>query len=338
MNSSLPHSVTAYANTNIALVKYWGKRDAALNLPAAGSLSLTLAGLGSETSVRFAVDAGTPGGDQVIFEGRPAPERFAARVRGFLDLVRERAGLRLPAQVVTTNSVPTAAGLASSAAGFAALALAASRAAGLDMAPAELSELARRGSGSAARSIFGGFAEMSAGTRSDGRDAVASPLLDAGAWDLRLVVAITATGEKPIGSGQAMELTARTSPYYAGWVASVPADLEQARAAVQTRDLATLGAVAERSALRMHACAMAANPPILYWNAGTLAAIEAVRQLRAREVQAFFTIDAGPHVKVLCAAGDAPTVQAALDATPCVLRTMTLALGPGAHILKQVAP
>jgi diphosphomevalonate decarboxylase len=338
MTRPLPLSVTAYANTNIALVKYWGKRDAALNLPAAGSLSLTLADLGSETTVRFAADAGGPDGDRVVFQGQPAPDKFANRVRRFLDLVRDRAGLRLPADVTTTNTVPTAAGLASSAAGFAALALAASRAAGLDLSPAELSELARRGSGSAARSIFGGFAEMSAGTRPDGSDAVASPLLDAQAWDVRLVVAITAPGEKAIGSGQAMDITARTSPYYAGWVASVPKDLAEARAALLARDLATLGAIAERSALRMHACAMAAAPPILYWNAGTLAAIEAVRQLRARHVQAFFTIDAGPHVKVLCAATDAPAVQSALDATTGVLRTIPLTPGPGAHILKQVSP
>jgi len=191
----LPKSVTAHAGTNIALVKYWGKRDTALNLPAAGSLSLTLADLGSETTVRFATDAAdSDGRDRVLLSGKPADERFAGRVRKFLDLVRQRAGLELRAEVATENSVPTAAGLASSAAGFAALALAASRAAGLHLSSAELSELARRGSGSAARSIFGGFVEMSAGIRSDGGDAVAQPLLDPKAWDVRLCVAITAVG------------------------------------------------------------------------------------------------------------------------------------------------
>ena len=211
--TSLPTSVTARAGTNIALVKYWGKRDAALNLPAAGSLSLTLANLGSETTVRFAGDAGTSDGrDRVLFAGAPAEAKFAARVQRFLDLVRTRAGLRLPAEVATTNTVPTAAGLASSAAGFAALALAASRAAGLRLSPAELSELSRRGSGSAARSIFGGFAEMSAGTRTDGADAVAHGLLDEQSWDVRLCVAITAEGEKAVGSTAAMDRTALTSP------------------------------------------------------------------------------------------------------------------------------
>jgi diphosphomevalonate decarboxylase len=332
----LPKSVTAKAGTNIALVKYWGKRDAALNLPAAGSLSLTLANLGSETTVRFAKDAAaTDGRDRVLLSGKPADDKFAGRVRGFLDLVRDRAGIALPAEVATSNTVPTAAGLASSAAGFAALALAASRAAGLHLSQAELSELSRRGSGSAARSIFGGFCEMAAGSRADGSDAVAHPLLDEKAWDVRLCVAITATGEKAIGSTAAMDRTARTSPYYAAWLASVPVDLDAARAALAARDLVHLGEVAERSALRMHACAMAAEPHILYWNPGTLAAIATVTRLRHDGVPAYFTIDAGPHVKVLCAAPDAAKVEAALATTPAVMRVLQLAPGPGAHVTNE---
>ncbi len=332
----LPKSVTARAGTNIALVKYWGKRDAALNLPAAGSLSLTLANLGSETTVRFAADAGDGDGrDRVLFAGVAAEPTFAARVRRFLDLVRARAGIRLPAEVATANSVPTAAGLASSAAGFAALALAASRAAGLRLPLAELSALARRGSGSAARSIFGGFVEMSAGTRADGSDAVAHGLLDEAAWDVRLCVAITAEGEKAIGSTAAMERTALTSPYYQGWLNSVPVDLTEARTAIEARDLAALGAVAERSALRMHACALAADPHILYWNPATLAAMATVKGLRAGGISAYFTIDAGPHVKVLCRSVDASRVQDALAATPGVMRVLLLAPGQGAHILSE---
>lgn len=329
-------SITARAGTNIALVKYWGKRDAGLNLPAAGSLSLTLAELGSETQVRFAEEAADPDGlDRVVFDGRPAGPRFAGRVRRFLDLVRATAGLALPAEVVTSNSVPTAAGLASSAAGFAALALAAARAAGLELTPTQLSELARRGSGSAARSIFGGFVEMSAGLLADGSDAVAHPLADERSWDVRLCVAVTAEGPKAIGSTAAMELTAKTSPYYPAWLAAVPADLAAARDAVLARDLDRLGTVAERSATRMHACALAADPPILYWNPATLAALAAVKDLRARGTAAYFTVDAGPHVKVLCAAADAVRVATTLLATPGVVRVLTLAPGPGAYIVGE---
>jgi len=327
---------TAVAGTNIALVKYWGKRDAALNLPAAGSLSLTLADFGSETTVSFApAAAGADGRDRVLFGGEPAEPRFAARAQRFLDLVRDLARIDLPAEVVTRNTVPTAAGLASSAAGFAALALAASRAAGLDLPPTELSALARRGSGSAARSIFGGFVEMSAGTRADGSDAVAQQIADEKSWNIRLCVAITAAGEKAIGSTAAMDATARTSPYYPAWLASVPADLDEARAAVRQRDLDRLGTVAERSATRMHACALAADPHILYWNPATLAALATVRELRARGTEAYFTIDAGPHVKVLCAKTDATAVSAALAATPGVMQTLVLAPGPGARIVSE---
>jgi diphosphomevalonate decarboxylase len=321
-------AVTARAGTNIALVKYWGKRDRALNLPATGSLSLTLAGLGSRTTVRFGGDQ-----DRVLLDGAPAPAPFAARVSAFLDLVRARAGLRLPAEVATRNSVPTAGGLASSASGFAALALAATRAAGLDLRPDELSALARRGSGSAARSIFGGFVEMAPGTRPDGADAHARPLVAPDAWDLRLVVAVTTRTAKAIGSTEAMERTAATSPYYPAWITATGADLVEARSALEARDLAALGPIAERSALRMHACALAADPPILYWNATTVAALRAVQALRAEGAAAYFTIDAGPHVKVLCPAGEAPAVAATLGAVAGVAETLVAAPGPGAEVV-----
>ena len=335
-SSNLPLSVTARAGTNIALVKYWGKRDPTLNLPAAGSLSLTLANLGSETTVAFAAEAGAAeAGDRITLDDAPAPARFVERVRRFLDLIRQTASVALPAKVATRNSVPTAAGLASSASGFAALALAASRAAGMKLALPELSAMARRGSGSAARSIFGGFVEMAAGEHSDGSDSYAKALLPAGAWDVRLVVAITAEGPKAIASGEAMELTAKTSPYYAGWLQTVPRDLATARAAVLAHDVTGLGRVAERSAMCMHACAMAADPPIVYWNGTTLAAMETVRRLRAAGTQAFFTVDAGPHVKVLCATRDAALVEPALAATPGVLRTLVLAAGPGAEVVRE---
>ena len=325
-------AATAVAGTNIALVKYWGKRDAPLNLPAAGSLSLTLDGLGTRTSVRFS-DA--LAADRLTLDGAEADARATARAARFLDRVRVRARLSARAEIASENSMPTASGLASSASGFAALAVAATRAAGLALAPAELSELARLGSGSAARSIFGGFVEMARGARADGRDAVAAPVAGGDGWpDVRLVVAVTSVAPKAIGSTEAMERTARTSPYYAPWIESVPGDLSEARAAVAARDLPRLGAVAERSALRMHASAMAADPGILYWTAPTLAAIETVRALRADGLPVFFTIDAGPHVKALCAAADAPAVADALLRTSGVLRTVVAAPGRGAEVVE----
>jgi diphosphomevalonate decarboxylase len=321
------------AGTNIALVKYWGKRDAALNLPAAGSLSLTLDAMGTRTSVRFS-DA--LAADRLVLNGADADARATGRASAFLDRIRTRARVTARAEIISENSVPTASGLASSASGFAALAVAAARAAGLDASPAELSELARLGSGSAARSIFGGFVEMAPGQRADGADAVAAPVNGGDSWgDVRLVVAVTSAGPKAVGSTDAMEHTARTSPYYAAWVASVPGDLADARAAVAARDLPRLGGVAERSAMRMHASAMAADPPVLYWTPATLAAMSAVRDLRGRGVAAFYTMDAGPHVKVLCAAADAPAVVNILSTTPGVLRTVVASPGPGATIVES---
>jgi diphosphomevalonate decarboxylase len=326
-------SCTAVAGTNIALVKYWGKRDVALNLPAAGSLSLTLDELGTRTTVRF--DAGLGPEDRIKLNGAEPDETTRARIVAFLDLVRDQARIGTPAEVATENTVPTAGGLASSASGFAALALAASRAAGLALAPAQLSALARRGSGSAARSIFGGFVEMRPGTLLDGTDAVAVPVPQGDGWSLCLVVAVTSEGKKAIGSTTAMELTARTSPFYEAWLQSIPRDLRDGLAAIAERDLARLGALSERNALRMHATAMAADPPILYWTAATMAALETVRVLRASGVPAYFTIDAGPHVKVLCQGDHASRVAAALDATPGVLRTLVATPGRGAYVLQE---
>jgi len=327
---------TAVAGTNIALVKYWGKRDAPLNLPATGSLSLTLDRLGTRTTVRFSAALDE---DRVTLNGAPADGPTATRVGALLDRVRARAAIAARAEVSSENSVPTAAGLASSASGFAALAVAAARAAGLALSHAALSELARLGSGSAARSIFGGFVEMAAGTRPDGSDAVAAPIEPLGAWldpwDVRLVVAVTSAGPKQLGSTEAMLHTERTSPYHAAFLAGVPGDISDARQAIAARDLAGLGAVAERSALRMHAAALAADPPIIYWNAATVGAMAAVRELRRRGVAAYFTIDAGPHVKVLCAAADAGAVAQALAEVPGVLRTVVAGPGPGARLIEQ---
>lgn len=323
---------TAEAGINVALIKYWGKRDAARNLPAVGSLSLTLDQPGTRTTVRF--DAAR-GADRFVLDG---VEVDATRVSRLLDAVRARAGLDHRAEVVSVNTVPTAAGLASSASGFAALGLAAWRAAGLPLPaavadgrderiPADLVDLVRRGSGSAPRSLLGGLVELDRDTGGVRR------LLPPGAWDLRLVIARTVAGPKEVGSREGMERCAATSPYYAAWVETHPADLEAARRAVAARDLAALGEVMEHSTLKMHACMMAARPPLLYWRAPTLAGIEVVGALRREGVGVWFTSDAGPHVKALCAAADAERVAAALRAVDGVTDVTVARPGPGARIV-----
>jgi diphosphomevalonate decarboxylase len=320
----------ARARANIALVKYWGKRDARLNLPVAGSLSLTLDRLHTTTGVAFDAAAAE---DAVLLDGRPAPAPFAARVTGFLDLVRERAGLRARARVETSNDFPTGAGLASSASGFAALALAATRAAGLDLRPAALSALARRGSGSAGRSIFGGLVLMRAGERADGEDACAEELLAPGAWDLRLVVAIAAHTAKAVSSSEGMRRTQATSRLYPAFVEGCRRDLAEAQAAIAARDLERLGEVAERSATELHASALAARPPLVYLAAATLAGLDAILALRREGVPAWFTCDAGPQAKALTDAAHADGVARRLGEATGAAEVLVCAPGAGAEVL-----
>ncbi|MGH7896273.1 MAG: diphosphomevalonate decarboxylase [Candidatus Binatia bacterium] len=319
---------TARANVNVALVKYWGKRDPALNLPATGSLSLTLDGLFVDATCGF--DDGSI--DAYTIDGAPAVGEDGARVRRFLDVVRAEAGVASPARVATRSGVPKGVGLASSAAAFAALALAASRAAGLRLEPPALSALARRGSGSAARSIFGGFVVWNRGERADGRDSIAEPLLEPGAWDVCMVVAVTSTAPKSVSSREGMQRAA-TSPLYPAWVETAAGDLAEARAAIAARDLEALGLVVEHSALKMHAIGLAARPPLLYWRGATIECVHRVWALRAEGVRGYVTIDAGPQVKVLCERGDAERIAAVLRDLSGVERVLTCPPGRGAEVL-----
>ena len=196
----------------------------------------------------------------------------------------------------------------------------------------ELSRLAREGSGSAARSIYGGLVRMHAGARADGDDAIATPVAATPAFvaDLRMIIAEVGGGApKTHGSRDAMEHCAATSPLYAAWGACVDGDLRAAEAAIAAGDLAALGAVTEGSALAMHAAAIASRPTVLYWQPATLAALAAVRALRADGVGAWATMDAGPHVKVLTSAAASAAVATAMAAVPGVTAVTTAAAGPG---------
>ncbi len=307
-------TATARACANIALVKYWGKRDPARNLPAAGSLSLTLGALVTETTVSF---ESALANDELILDGAIARPKDLQRTSTFLDLIRTQAQIATRARVTSKNEFPTASGLASSASGFAALALAATTAAGLASSPRELSILARRGSGSAARSIYGGFVRMHAGLEADGSDAFAEPIASRLADRVRMVIAVVGGGApKTHGSRDAMDHTAATSPFYRAWIDLVPGDLVAAEGALAAGDLAQLGTIAEANALAMHASALAARPAIVYWQPATLALLAEVRALRERGHAAWATMDAGPHVKVLTSIDEADTIAAALRAVP----------------------
>ncbi|HEX7339513.1 MAG TPA: diphosphomevalonate decarboxylase [Rhodanobacteraceae bacterium] len=323
-------TAVAQAQPNIALVKYWGKRDMARNLPAADSLSITLATLTTRTEVTF--DASFEK-DSLLLNGQPHA-RTLERVSACLDILRARAGSTLRAHVATHNDFPTAAGLASSASGYAALVVAAGEALGLPLDRRYLSTVARQGSGSAARSLYGGFVHMHAGLDDEGSDACAEPLLAADAWPLEVVVAVTTHKAKPVGSGDGMECSRHTSPYYAGWVDSVPPDIAVAKAAVHARDFAALAEVSEHSCLKMHALMLSSRPPLMYWSPATLACMQRVRELRERDgLGVFFTVDAGPQVKAVCLPQDAERVAEALGRMPGVETILRSGLGEGARIV-----
>lgn len=323
----------AQAQPNIALVKYWGKRDAAFNLPVVGSISITLDSLWTRTAVRF--DRGLAQ-DQFELNGNADAEE-ARRVGACLDLLRQRAGVDCRAHVSSRNNFPTAAGLASSASGFAALVTAGAQALGLSIDDTEKSALARRCSGSAARSIFGGYVEWARGERADGADSVAHELLPAAAWPLRVAVAITSTAAKEVGSGPGMRRTAETSPFQQAWVDAQESDLAAARAAIAARDFARLAEVSEHSCLKMHGLALAAKPGLIYWNGATVEGMRRVRALRAQGVPVFFTVDAGPQVKAVCEPQALKQVAAALREVPGVLDVVDTGLGVGARAIPAEA-
>ena len=189
--------------------------------------------------------------------------------------------------------------------------------------------LARRGSGSAARSLFGGFVYMYRGEAADGSDSFAEPLLPAADWPLCVVIAITTAGRKAVSSGSGMTRSAASSAYYADWVATHPADMASARTAILGREFDALATVAEMSCLKMHAAAMTTAPPLIYWNGATLDCVHAIRALRADGVPVFFTIDAGPQVKAVCLPDALPAVEAALGRIAGVTKVLSTGLGPG---------
>jgi diphosphomevalonate decarboxylase len=305
---------TAAAHANIALVKYWGKRDEALILPEAGSLSVALDRLLTTTSVEL----GDFPSDGFTLDGRAADPAPARRLL-------DAAGIHERAQIVSRNQFPTAAGLASSASGFAALAVAACAAAGLRKSSAELSALARLGSGSASRSVPGGWAVW------EGESA--RQVFPPSHWDLRFCIAVCSGGPKQVGSRDGMRATRETSPFHAAFIEQCRRDLPEAQRLLAVRDLRGLGALAERNALRMHADALAADPPLLYWQPATVACLHSLAQLRASGVEAWPTIDAGPHVVAICPAAVATTVEARLRQVPGIVEVLVCAPAGGARVV-----
>jgi diphosphomevalonate decarboxylase len=317
-------AATVRAHANIALAKYWGKADVAKNLPAVPSLSLTLAGMRTTTEVAFLPELTQ---DELFLNGKAELGKPLLRAGKLLAEVRGFSGVKTCARVRSHNDFPTASGLASSASGFAALALAAVTALELKLPIERVSALARAASASAARSLFGGYVELGASAESAVR--VAPPEH----WPLKMLVAVTSEAAKDTGSTDGMQHTAKTSPYYPSWLSDAPRLFADVKAAVLAKDFERLAPAVEQSALMMHASMLAARPALIYFRPATLAVIEAVRAQRRSGSACCFTIDAGPHVKVLVEPGSAAAMQRALSGVEGVLRVLESEAGPDARVL-----
>ena len=325
--------VTAIAPANIAFIKYWGAHDLERGVPLNPSVSMTLSRCLSTCTVE--TRPGRSGQADEVFLAdagglRPAPEPFACRIHGQLDRLRDLAGADVTFRVATRNSFPAGAGLASSASGFAALTLATLRALDREPSERELSILARRsGSGSAARSVLGGYVELPGGPHED--DVYARPLASPEDWDLRDVIAVVAEEPKAVSSRDGHRRV-RSSPYFRERLALLPGRLAAVRQAIQARDFHLLGPVVEEEGIDLHLVAMSAIPPIFYWSPGTLEVLGAVRDLRRDGVEAYSTMDAGPNVHVICRPAEEPAVAARLAELGSVREVIRDGVGPGPRL------
>ena len=314
-------TATAISHPNIAFIKYWGNCEAEARIPANGSISMNLESLHTRTSVSF--DSSLES-DILFINGKESTGPALGRVTDFIDHIRLMAGSNLFARVESVNNFPMGAGIASSASAFAALALAGSKAMGLNLDEAELSRLARRGSGSACRSIPSGFTEwqVDACEPDSGAVSIAPP----DHWNVVDCVAIVNREHKPTGSTEGHAL-AYTSPVQSARVADAPRRLEQCRKAILEQDFDSFADITELDCNLMHAVMMTSTPRLIYWQAATLQIMEAVQTWRQDGIPVCYTIDAGPNVHVICTEEDAGQIKTMLQNSPGVLEVITSSPG-----------
>ncbi len=313
---------TAIANANIALVKYWGKRDEKLFLPQNNSISVTTDCLSVKTTVEFSskykkdilildgkeFKSGSKEYDE-YFESFLNKLRISAKTKLRIHPVKSPSALFNRVKVVSKGGFPKAAGLASSSAGFAAFAVAANEALSLGLKEKGLSILARQGSGSACRSVFGGFAEWKKGKRKNGQDSFAIQIAPENYWpDFRIIICLTSKKEKKIKSRAGMAQTVKTSPFYPGWLKTIEDDLKKVRKGIKEKNFSLVGKTAEENCLKMHSLMLSTKPAIIYWNSRTIELMRKVIDWRENGLECYFTIDAGPQVKILCLKKDLETL------------------------------
>jgi len=322
-------TATAQSSPNIAFIKYWGNRDNVLRLPLNGSISMNLDGLYTRTTVSFQPSLPY---DELIINGHEVMGAGLDRISYILDIIRGMANIYERAEVMSENNFPSGAGIASSASAFAALALAGSKAAGLSLSEPELSRLARRGSGSASRSIPGGFVEWQAGT--DDEDSFAFSIAGPDHWDLVDCVAIVSASHKKTGSTEGHSI-APTSPLQAARVADAPRRLEICRRAILERDFNTFASIVELDSDMMHAVMMTSSPALHYWKPASLEVMSYVRQWRMDGAPVSYTVDAGPNIHVICPGTEATTIGKKLREIKGVDKVLVARAGGPAKIVEN---
>jgi diphosphomevalonate decarboxylase len=320
---------TVTAPSNIAFVKYWGARDLAQALPMNASISMTLTECVTLSTVAFADGSDEPDRIELVDQDgsfSPPPMSFRERALAHLDRIRRWARRDGSFRLATRNSFPTGAGIASSASGFAALTLASTKALGLSLTTPELSDLARMsGSGSAARSVLGGYVLWSPEGEGAGHAEAIAP---ASHWDLRDVIALVDHGEKDVSSLDGHRVAA-SSPHFETRQRILPQRLALVRRAIHERDLQALGPILEEEAIELHLIAMSSKPPIFYWKPGTVQVLERLRSLRRDGLFAWATMDAGANVHVICAPQAEASVISALNGLSGVSGVLLDGVGPG---------
>lgn len=327
---------TFLATPNIAVVKYWGKRDNVLNLPDNGSISVTMdETLKTITTVEFDERLND---DALFLNGKAALPEETARASKVLSAIRKQAGIKTKARVSSSNNFPTAAGIASSASGFAALACAGADAAGLNATCRKLSIFARLGSGSACRSVLGGFVEWKMGSKKDGSDSFAVQIAPASHWgEIRNVIAITNPERKKIGSAHGMEITAKTSKLYPERVRLNPKIIGMMKKAILARDLEAFLTLTMRESSHLHAVMLDSFPPIIYLNDISREIMNAVLEYNEAKgkICAGYTFDAGPNAHVYTTAACENEVKKLLSEIDGVQKTIACRPGDGPRKLGE---
>ncbi len=321
---------TAIAHPNVALIKYWGKKDEVSFLPMNNSISVTVDSLYAKITVEFSEKYPE---DTATLNGAQPEEKIMARAKEHLDRIRKLAGIELHARGAVEMNFPVGAGLASSAAGFAALTAAASKAAGLRLSRKKLSILSRQGSGSSCRSVYGGYVEWKRGTKSDNSYAV--QLADEKHMDMRIVTCVVSKKERMVDTRGGMKIAQSTSPLYNARLNFVKKELPEMKKAILDKDFRKIGSMAERDCMLLHATAITSNPILLYWVPESLRVMHAVRLWRTEGLESYFTIDTGANVHVLCTPENESEVVSRLKAMPEIIELHVNKPGEGVKFVKE---